>query len=614
LRRIVLRLSSGNKLARGRRRARKGTRDVRVKVARKAGFCMGVRRALDIVIDAAQRDGGGRTGSRRLSTLGPLIHNDQALEVLETRGVHAVDDLAEVVGGTVVIRAHGAGPTLRAEIDARSLTTIDATCPRVTRCQRAVERAAAEGRQVLIAGDPDHAEVRAMLDFAGGGVRVIRDAAEAGRVELSPPVTLVAQTTLRAETYAEIAAAVREKLGGAGGADGLRVVHSLCRSTEDRQAETAELAREVDAVVVVGGRHSANTRMLAEMARRMGRAAFHVETADELDPADFEGFSVIGVTAGASTPAWVTERVVERIEEMGSRTRRWVTTISGALIGTSLLLALGAASVAYAAMGLAHIEARPGMLFIAFAYMFFAYAANRAGESSVALVAASTRMNFFYRNRRAILAVAGLLAAAALAVAFDVSARVGLYVLVAELVAALYSLRVLPLVRGVRRVGRPRDIPGSKDLLIAMAWAFMAVVLPHVAAAPAPAPWPEPALTAVTVLVLSYSAATALALGDVHSDRLIGRENVAVLFGDGPARAVAATGAALVVLGTGALAAAGIGPPAALGFTFAGFVILVATLGRHGPGDTRKVELAIHLSLLAVGPVAALATVLAAHG
>jgi len=174
---------------------------LKITVAKTAGFCMGVRRALDLVFDAARTRSRDAEKAAPLATLGHLIHNHQALEALQARGVKVAKDISEVEGGTVVIRAHGAGPTVRAAIGERGFDTIDATCPRVVRCQKTVERAASAGRQILIAGDADHAEVDALVDFAGGQALVVSTVDEAREVKLSSPVTLLAQTTFNARTF-----------------------------------------------------------------------------------------------------------------------------------------------------------------------------------------------------------------------------------------------------------------------------------------------------------------------------------------------------------------------------------------------------------------------------
>jgi len=575
-----------------------------------------------MVLEAAEARG-------RIATLGPLIHNNQALAALAARGVRTVRDLDELGDGVVVIRAHGAGPTVREAIRSRGISIIDATCPRVVRCQKAVERAAAASRQVIIAGDPDHAEVEALLDFATRAaerparmVAVVSSALEAERVELSPPVTLVAQTTFSSRAYAEIAEVLSRRLGrtlpepGQGerdlarGAGDLEVVQSLCSSTEERQREAEEIAREVDAVVVVGGRHSANTRRLAELARAAHKPTFHVETAEELVESDLARFSTVGVTAGASTPAWATEQVVERLLGIGSPLRRGARRLLEALVGTNLLLAAAAAAVTLAATDIAGVRASPATLLIAFAYVFSAHAANRAGETETARLAGSGSSRFFHDHRRAILLSAAALSATALAAAFAVSAGAGVALLGALLFAALYSLPIFPARAGPWRLVRLRDIPASKDLAVALAWAFVAVAIPLAASG-----WEDGSggrsslAAAAAVFALGFSGAACKALGDVESDRLTGRETVAVALGRRRTRLLAALGAGAVLAGAAVSLALRNGPAGAAGLAVSGAGVLLAALRRRRPGDSLAVALWIDLSLLASGPVTALAWV-----
>ena len=567
---------------------------------------MGVRRALDLVFDAARARARAPADAPPLSTLGHLIHNHQALEALEAHGVRVAKDLSGVEGDTVVIRAHGAGPTLRAEISERGLGVIDATCPRVVRCQKTVGRASAAGRQVLIAGDVDHAEVEALVDFAGGRALVLSSVDDARKADLVAPVTLLAQTTFNSRTFAEIADVLRDRLSkgatngdGAGdNIDAVEVVNSLCRSTEDRQTETAELAKGVDAVVVVGGKHSANTRRLAEVARSLGRPTFHVETADELASGDFAGVASVGVTAGASTPAWLTERVIERLSCMRSPVRRVTRGALEALAGSNVLLAGGAASVTAAAALGTSTPPRADVMFMAFAYVFWAYAANRAGHDTRAPASTSRGARFFLQHSRALLIVAGALVLGALVLAFAIEPLAGGVLAAATVLAGVYSLRVLP-----ARV-RPRDVPGSKDVMVALAWAFVAVGVPFLVGVEGDSPVFAHALVAGAVFVLSFSAATALSLGDVQSDRLVGNESVAMLLGTSRARALAAAGAALVTAITVCAILLEFLPAAAAGIAASGLLVLMTAVRRRRPGDALGFDLAIQTALIAAGPVA----------
>lgn len=275
---------------------------MKVEVARTAGFCMGVTRAMEMALSAAQ------SGVRPLYTLGPLIHNRQAVETLEAQGIGSVESPEDVPPGAgVIIRAHGVRPEVRAALEARGAKIIDATCPHVLASQRRIAEQSAAGRSVIIVGDHDHAEIRGLVGHARGPVTVISSIEELAKVDMPAPLCIIAQTTFSEIAYGEITAEARRKFPG------ITVFESICSSTEDRQREVRELAARVDAVVVVGGRHSANTLRLVELASQSGRPVVHVESVEELKLADLRGAKTVGVTAGASTPSWVIRDVIDKL-------------------------------------------------------------------------------------------------------------------------------------------------------------------------------------------------------------------------------------------------------------------------------------------------------------
>jgi (E)-4-hydroxy-3-methyl-but-2-enyl pyrophosphate reductase len=275
---------------------------MKVELARTAGFCMGVTRAMEMALEAA------RGGLRPLYTLGPLIHNSQAVEALRAEGIRIVEDPEEVPPGAgVIIRAHGVRPEVRAQLESRGARIIDATCPHVLASQRRIAERSAAGASVIIVGDRDHAEIRGLVGHSRGPVAVVSSVEELARTSLPPPLCIIAQTTFSESAYAEIVAEARRRFPG------IAVFESICSSTEDRQREVRELSARVDAVVVVGGRHSANTMRLAEVARSSGKPVVHVESAAELEVAALAGAKLVGVTAGASTPSWVIGEVVDKL-------------------------------------------------------------------------------------------------------------------------------------------------------------------------------------------------------------------------------------------------------------------------------------------------------------
>ncbi len=275
-----------------------------VRIARTAGFCWGVRRTVDKVMEAARAPG------RSVVTLGPVIHNPQAVERMRQSGVGTVSAVAEVAPGTtVVVRTHGA---VRGELEAaqeRGLEVVDGTCPYVKYPQVIAQRLSREGYHVVVVGDARHAEVKGVVSYAEGPCTVVRPGAEIPDIP-AKKVAVIAQTTCVGADFERVvgALALRHKE--------VRAVNTICTDTDERQEDARQLAREVDAVVVVGGRNSANTRHLAEICRGIQGRTWHVETADELQPEWFDGCRVVGVSAGASTPDWVVQAVAERLRSL----------------------------------------------------------------------------------------------------------------------------------------------------------------------------------------------------------------------------------------------------------------------------------------------------------
>lgn len=276
---------------------------MRVEVARYAGVCYGVERALKLAEEAA-------TNGTKVHTLGPLIHNPQAVDALKAKGVEVAEDLVEVSGGTLVIRSHGVEPEIIEQARAKGLDVVDATCPHVSKAHEAARALKDEGYAIVIVGEADHPEVEGILAHAGGDALVVGGAAELPDRLGSRRIGVVVQTTQSLSRLEEVVAALLPR------SRELRVVNTICSATGKRQQSAEELALNVDAIVVVGGRNSGNTNRLVEICREVNERVHHVETAEELDPAWFAGAEVVGVTAGASTPDEQIKGVISAIEGM----------------------------------------------------------------------------------------------------------------------------------------------------------------------------------------------------------------------------------------------------------------------------------------------------------
>ncbi len=272
-------------------------------IAEEAGACYGVNRALDMVRDAAAHAEGP------IHTLGPLIHNPTVVSELETAGVGVVEKATDAPGGTLLLRTHGVTPSEEAEARAAHDAVLDATCPFVIRAHTAAEKLTAEGYRVIVLGEAGHPEVEGTLGHAPGAIAV-ESVADVEALAHLRKVGVVVQTTQSRAQLRQIVSAL------VGKADEVRVIDTICEATTLRQAAAAKLSREVDVMIVIGGRISANTTRLAEICSEHCAATHHIETAEELDSAWFEGAESIGITAGASTPQSQIDEVRAAVEEL----------------------------------------------------------------------------------------------------------------------------------------------------------------------------------------------------------------------------------------------------------------------------------------------------------
>ena len=277
-----------------------------VRVARHAGVCYGVERALKLANEAA--DGGGT-----VRTLGPLIHNPQAVEELQSRGIEVVGSLHDVDDGILVVRTHGVDPAIIESAKAKGLQVVDATCPFVSAAHQCAARLAADGYSVIIVGEPDHPEVEGILAYAGPDAIVVEEVADIPARLPRRKVGVVVQTTQAMSRLTEIVAALLPRVSE------LKVCNTICDATDKRQESAEELAGSVDVMVIVGGHNSGNTTRLAEISRAVNPRTHHVETAEELDPSWFANAASVGVTAGASTPDAQMRGVIDAIEALDHR-------------------------------------------------------------------------------------------------------------------------------------------------------------------------------------------------------------------------------------------------------------------------------------------------------
>ena len=276
------------------------------------GFCAGVRRAVNRLEEEIEKD-----AKSPPATYGPLIHNPQVVADFESRGVRVLETPGEVrKGERIIVRAHGIPESTRRQLLVRGAEIIDATCPKVSRSMELARRAEDEGFQIVFAGDKGHGETAAILGAlknpaAARVVSTARDVpalfegVDADNMK-QQKILLLAQTTFDDESFQEIAEGLRDRV------DEIRVKETICPATRNRQKAVRALAGEVDGILVIGGRNSANTRRLFDIARDVGKQAWQVEGPDEL-PAACLRLTTLGITAGASTPDKTVQETVARL-------------------------------------------------------------------------------------------------------------------------------------------------------------------------------------------------------------------------------------------------------------------------------------------------------------
>lgn len=276
-------------------------------MAPKAGFCFGVKRAIDMARQTAVDK------NSPLYTLGPIIHNPQVVQKLAEEGIVEINDAKDVPPGKLIIRSHGVGPEVLEEAKKHGHTVVDATCPFVSKAQQLARDYDREGYQVIVVGDPKHPEVKGIVSWTGGRAQVVENASQAAKMSGYDRVAVVAQTTQPVKIYNDVVRILQQK--------GLEVKASntICLATAERQKAAIELAKKVDVMIVVGGSSSANTGKLTKLCSSTGTPTYQVETAGELKAEWFAGAERAGLTAGASTPSWVIEEVKCRMKELGEK-------------------------------------------------------------------------------------------------------------------------------------------------------------------------------------------------------------------------------------------------------------------------------------------------------
>lgn len=277
-------------------------------VAKSAGFCFGVKRAVERVYEQVQE------GKKPIYTYGPIIHNEEVVKDLEEKGVKVIDsrkELEELKEGTVIIRSHGVGQEIYDLIKSRGLELVDATCPFVRKIHKIVKRESEAGNQIIIIGNDAHPEVEGICGWCKNGATVIENEEQARNFEKNSDnsICIVSQTTFNYKKFKNLVEILSKKVYDN------TVINTICSATEERQLEAREIAEKADAMIVIGGRHSSNTQKLFEICSSKCENTYYIQTLDDLELYSFPPVDCVGITAGASTPNHLIKEVQEHVRD-----------------------------------------------------------------------------------------------------------------------------------------------------------------------------------------------------------------------------------------------------------------------------------------------------------
>ncbi len=483
---------------------------------------MGVRRAVEMVLDAPNKH------VNPICTFGPLIHNPQVLDLLREKEISILERIPEYGTGTVLIRAHGVPPQTKQDLKKAGYKIIDATCPRVIKVQTIIRKHAKKDYASIIIGDKDHPEVIGLLGYAGGKGFVVDNIDDLDSLPSFEKAIIVAQTTQNTLFFEEIKKWANHKFPH------YKIFDTICDSTAKRQVEVQNLADLVDAVIVVGGQNSGNTKRLAEISRKTGKPTFHIETESEIDVDALSEAKCIGITAGASTPNWVIKKIYRTLEALPYKKKqglqRFIFPIQRVLLLTNIYVSIGAGCLCYACIKIQGITNNLHHVLISMLYVLSMHIFNNLIGTKADRYNDPDRSSFYNKNKILLAFLAFAAGGVGLMTAYSVGWIPFLILLGMSIMGLSYNLRLIPKRFAYDKYSRLRDVPGSKTVLIAMAWGIVTSVLPRLSVSG------DIHLNTTIIFLWSLSLVfvrTAFFdILDMQGDRIVGKETIPILLGE----------------------------------------------------------------------------------
>ncbi|MBN1984167.1 MAG: 4-hydroxy-3-methylbut-2-enyl diphosphate reductase [Chitinivibrionales bacterium] len=488
---------------------------------------MGVQRAVTLAIETSAK------GVKNIYTVGPLIHNNQTLDILKDRGIQILDEeKATPADATIIIRAHGVPPYEYEKFEKKCGHIIDGTCPKVKTVHKVITKYRSNGYAIIIVGDEGHAEVVGSQGYAGCAGYLIQSPAAVDCLPEMKKICIVSQTTFNRETFDEIAEKIRSRFTQSE----IVVKKTICAATDKRQEETRQLASRVDAMIVVGGKNSANTMRLVEISRPITKTLF-IETEQELSWEQISECKKIGITAGASTPTWMIRRIIDHIQSLESSHSKSsmndVKRFFEMLANLNLFLALGGVAMYYVSSVLQSLPMTAAGAILTFLYLISIYLWNPLQNLEKNKHLDISRYRFYNAHKKVLTAVVSICLTILLTVSI-LQGGVALFTImvIPTLAGIIYQLTIVPpMVRTFIPYSTLKDIPTSRDFFSALAWAVITTFIPQGIYGLFEI---RPATVAVFLwtFYLAYLRSLIFDLRDIESDRIMGRETLITIIGE----------------------------------------------------------------------------------
>ena len=493
---------------------------------------MGVKRAVDQALELSNDK------SSATYTLGPLIHNKQTIEMLNLRGVDALDekDLPNLPS-TILIRAHGVPPQVMNHYKTAGYKIVDGTCPKVKTVHKVIEKYRDQGFKIVITGDEGHAEVIGLMGYADDCGHLIQTLDDVEMLPQFEKICLVSQTTFDRYLFDTIADKIKEKFSGSE----IVVKKTICSATDQRQEETMQLAQSVDALIVVGGKNSANTQRLAKIAQECGAISQAVETENDIEWDLLAKCKTVGVTAGASTPNWMIKRVCDHLQFMSqTKSKSFSNSIMrlfDIIVNLNLFVATGAAGAYYVSCVLQNIPFTVSGAGITLFYFISVYLWNSLANRENTLHHDISKYRFYNKYPRTLLFMSGASTLTLLIGTFLINRPAFYLMLFASIAGFAYHVTIIPeKLQKLFPYKSMKDIPSSRDLFVALAWATILTFLPQTIQQGTLIIDPASIATFSLIFILSFLRSLIFDLRDIEGDRIMGRETLITIIGEKLAR------------------------------------------------------------------------------